>query len=309
MNRREFLETIPLLTITGLAAYRLIEPQTSNDPSMPTMETINYKKQKVNFIGVRHTQETLDKHSTFIEESIKNSNVILLEEVPIPGQDATYGTFLQGDGEEFFSEIMHMCNKHNKYICTFDPSQDITSSIYTYFLTSGTTGLALGPLISLGLINREKLSRRTVLKLLGTSGTAGVIDLLLNYQLSPSFSLFKFLLLGKNWQDDENNFSGLKQMVADMTNYRNATVSLHLKELLDRAEEKGTILNTTLIYGKTHIKALEYYLENPQEAQKIISRPESQITKIFNNNKVKYYVPFQEGWRESKIDDMLKPIN
>src|SRR5258708_34674827 len=82
MNRREFLETIPLLTITGLAAYRLIEPQTSNDPSMPTMETINYKKQKVNFIGVRHTQETLDKHSTFIEESIKNSNVILLEKVP-----------------------------------------------------------------------------------------------------------------------------------------------------------------------------------------------------------------------------------
>ncbi len=307
MERRKFLQRLPIMAgaaVAAVAGTRMISEGPPPQSIVPTEKVIKYGNQTVKLMGIYHNSETLDKYTPIIEQTIKNSNLVLLEGIPFT--KGTNGTLLEGRGEPFFDTLAEIAKNNRKYIGTLDPSRNVPPTLYLNLLFGVPLGINLGFLTGSILNQERKISRRGMLTMASISATVTGTDLLLNYQTSPLFMLFDYLLRGKKAMDkSEEEFSGIRKEVADIINFRNATVSLRLIEILDSAQE-NTNLSISLIYGANHINAIEYYLQNSEEARALLQRPESSIHKIFNQDPNAFYKSTPSGWENVSINSILQ---
>lgn len=244
----------------------------------------------VDFLGVRHTKETLDKFGTEIGEHIENSDVLLSELAVFEDGDA------QSDMEFFYKAVTKLAKDNGKKIVVADPEKKILDAIVNRALSIAPALASLGSgayllrkLFEVGSKLEERMSRkrhgcsygdvqkdekifsrREFLKLAAAAGIMSVGG------MNATAGAFEEIGISKGKGEL------LEAFLLDSLDYRNALIT---KEILHLSEEYGRI---SVIYGATHAYGIKKFLGDRELLERKLKLYESTYG-IANDDEVRVY--------------------
>lgn len=221
---------------------------------------------EIEFLGVRHTPETLAQFRDEIEEYIKNSDV-LLSELFVAGDEQS-----EDDIKVFYKAITQMAQKSKKEMVIADPEKEFSDAVVNRavsimpMLASFGAGIYLGkklmdlthelemrrmykkyyPEENFTKNDEQLISRRSFLKgalatgIMATGGLSAIAGLLEEMKISKEKGEL------------------LENFLLDSLDYRNALISREIIEL-SKNDKKVSV-----IYGAAHLPGVTKFLEDPE---------------------------------------------
>jgi len=271
MNRRQFLRGtgiavglgvgIPIWGSTAVSMFTLLTLNSDKIYTGPvTQEDFKAKEKTIEpileerlienipfkLLGVAHHHIFAKAHYNTLDELVKNSSVLVMED---HFRDYENASVLSGF-QSYRATLHHLCKKYKKPMVFLDPISGLSTDVE---LLLGLTGAVLTTVNAPKIITKSS-SKRNFLKY--SALTLGGAYLFMS-SFPTSFMLKAYAV--PDYAEKEKYFIG---HILDQRNVIIANRLTQLPGLLSKEDLKGG--DYVLVqYGKDHIPAITYYLDHP----------------------------------------------
>lgn len=286
----------------------------------------------VNFLGILHHPQTLERIGSQIQEYVSRSSVVVLEYAPqaedwlsdthiLPFVDyikSEGGNMSAADlrqfivdrpGYVFYSQLENWAAKYEKPVAVADPhtvqfgfaeklaGRDESVKEVQFFLAMTGLGLSAAEVVDLwgSQSQSTRLSRRDFMRKLGTI-SAGVVGLL---------SIGSAIASDRAHQDTSGGAAPAEDFIFrklryDLTDYRNAVAVQGVSMLLQSELSEN---NPFIVYGGLHAEGLKQYGLHATERRVAMQKykPYAQMTR----QRLRIFRYVTDGWQQIKDDPII----